>query len=86
MQVKLFWVNSPWEDSGFVIEHSGGNARAGEAEINDWLAGIRISTSSTSSSLYVAMPVSFQEYQRGLFLFGIRPAQNHPLDSIIVKL
>ncbi len=38
MQVKLFWVNSPWEDSGFVIEHSGGNARAGEAEINDWLA------------------------------------------------
>jgi hypothetical protein len=39
MKVKLFWIHAPLKDPGlFVVAHTGGNARAGEAEINDWLA------------------------------------------------
>jgi hypothetical protein len=37
MKVKLFWVKSPMRDTGMVIADSGGNARAAETQINEWL-------------------------------------------------
>jgi hypothetical protein len=37
MRMKLFWINSPTKDTGFVISHTGKNAVAFEAQINDWL-------------------------------------------------
>jgi len=35
--MKLFWVNSPTKDTGFVITHTGKNAVWFEAQINEWL-------------------------------------------------
>ncbi|HEY6140050.1 MAG TPA: hypothetical protein VI670_20030 [Thermoanaerobaculia bacterium] len=37
MKMKLFWVNSPTKDAGLVISHTGKNATAFEAQINQWL-------------------------------------------------
>lgn len=37
MQVKLFWVQAPMRDKGFVVRDSGGSAVAFEKQVNDWL-------------------------------------------------
>ena len=38
MQVKLFWVQAPMKDEGFVSRDKAGNANAFEQKINEWLA------------------------------------------------
>ncbi len=38
MQVKLFWVEAPMRDKGFLPRDNGGNASAFESRINEWLS------------------------------------------------
>ena len=38
MQVKLFWIQAPMRDKGFVTRDSGGNGVEFENKVNEWLA------------------------------------------------
>ena len=38
MQVKLFWINAPMKDKGWVVRDSAGNGREFEGNINKWLS------------------------------------------------
>ncbi|MGY0557490.1 hypothetical protein [Lysobacter sp. A421] len=38
MQVKLFWVQAPMQDKGFIGAHNAGKAEDFEARINEWLS------------------------------------------------
>lgn len=38
MQVKLFWINAPMKDRGWVVRDSAGNGREFESSINTWLS------------------------------------------------
>ncbi|MGN7726058.1 hypothetical protein ACTJIL_09610 [Luteimonas sp. 22616] len=37
MQVKLFWIQAPMRDKGFVARDSGGNGVEFEKKVNEWL-------------------------------------------------
>ena len=38
MQVKLFWVQTPMQDKGFLGAHNAGKAQDFERSINEWLS------------------------------------------------
>ena len=38
MQVKLFWIDAPMRDSGWVVRNSAGNGIEFESNINTWLS------------------------------------------------